>query len=191
MKPLRTVLLVLVLPAVLWSLPACDDDPFAITWVENPDTVVLYSLDRPELNLPAAFDFINRRRVAVESPGATGNWDMVLSTEGGALVFLPPRALEIDSEAGIAVFPGLNLDELREAPGDSASYAITEPVSVEPGSAYVIRTRESRGRFRQICAFYGKFEPIEVDLEARTVRIVYDLNPDCDDRSLVPDQESS
>ena len=37
--------------AVLLTATACDDDPFAFNWTDNPDTVLLYSMARPELGL--------------------------------------------------------------------------------------------------------------------------------------------
>lgn len=188
-SPVRTSLLLAVAGLLAWTLSACDDDPFAVTWVANQDTARIYSLDRPEAGLVSAFDFIGRREVVVESPGTTGTWDMALDNVGGQLSFITPNVLGIESEAGIAAFPDLTLDELREAPGDSAAYAILEPVPAEEGTVYVIRTRESRGRFSQICLFFGKFEVTEVDPTSGSVRFAFDLNPDCDDRTLIPDRQ--
>lgn len=186
---LRSPFLPLVVGVLTWTLPACDDDPFAVTWVANQDTTRLYSLDRPEVGLVSAFDFIGRRTVVVEAPGTTGTWDLAVDDVDGGLAFITPSGLGIESEAGIAAVPDLTLDELREAPGDSAAYAILDPVPAEVGTVYVIRTREARGQFSQLCLFFGKFEVTEVDPSSGSVSFVFDLNPDCDDRSLVPDQQ--
>lgn len=193
MKPERDALLFAACALLLWGAAACGDDPFDITWTANPDTVVLYSLARPELNRPSAYDFVptNRRRVEVEDPGATGQWDLAVDTREGSLVFVAPAALGVDSRAGVATFPGLTLDEIREAPSDSAAYSTTEPVAVETGTVYVVRTRRSRGGFGQLCTFFAKLEPIGLDAEAGTVRFVFDVNPQCNDRSLVPDVTDS
>lgn len=189
-SPLRSSVLLAVAGVLVWTLTACDDDPFAVTWVANQDTARIFSLDRPEVGLVSALDFIGRREVVVESPGTTGTWDMALDDVDGVLSFITPEVLGIESEAGIAAFPDLSFEELREAPADSASYAILEPVPAEVGTVYVIRTREARGQFSQLCLFFGKFEVIEVNEGTGSVRFVFDLNPDCDDRSLVPDQQS-
>lgn len=184
------ILAVVLLP--LGGVAACDDNPFDVTWTANPDTVLLYSLARPELNLPSAFDFVptNRRTVRVERPGASGNWDVALDAGAdGGLVFLTPPALGIDARSGIVPRPGVGFEELSEAPADTAQYSFSEPVPVEEGRVYVVRTRRARGGFGRLCAFFGKFEPVEVDAEAGVMRFVYDVNPDCNDRSLVPDEQ--
>lgn len=190
MNPLRSSLILVLAGVLLSTLAACDEDPFAITWTANEGSARLFSLDRPEVGLASGFDFLGRREVVVESPGATGSWDMAVDEVDGAVTFVTPEALGIESGAGIAVFPDLvSLDEATEAPSDSASYAITEPVPAEVGTVYVIRTREERGRFSQLCHFYGKFQVTEVNAATGSVRFVYDLNPDCDDRSLIPDEQ--
>jgi len=190
MKPFRSSVILLIAGALLTTLAACDDDPFAITWTANQGSARLFPLDRPEVGLASGYDFLGRRGVIVESPGATGNWDMAVAEVDGQVSFVAPEALGIESGAGIAVYPDLiSLDEATEAPGDSASYAITEPVPVEVGPIYVIRTREARGRFSQLCHFYGKFQVTELDPATGSVRFNFDVNPDCDDRSLVPDEQ--
>lgn len=189
MSATRTLLAVAA-AGLLWMLPACGDSPFDVTWTANPDTVLLYSLARPEPNLPAAFDFVptRRRRVLVEAAGATGNWDMAVDTRDGRLVFVAPSALGVDSRAGIASFPDMTLEELQEAPSDSAAYALTDPVPVDAGTAYVVRTRDTRSSFGRVCSNFAELRPLEIDPGAGTVRFVYDVNPQCNDRSLVPDR---
>lgn len=189
MTAVRTAIIFTAAAGLLWTLPACGDDPFAIRWTERRDTVLLYSLARPELNLPSAFDFVpaSRRTVEVEAPGATGSWDLALDTRDGMLVFLPPGELGIESRAGIAAFPGRDLDELNEAPADSADYALDVPVPVEVGTAYVVRTRRRQGRFGRFCSYFAELFPLEVNPEVGTIRFIYDVNPNCNDRSLVPD----
>ncbi len=166
---------------------ACGRNPFELQWVESKlDTAMIYSMARPELNLPSAFDFKGHRSLRIESPGSTGAWDLVLDTQGGELVFLPPGALGRDSEAGIAPLRGVRFDDLREAPEDTLSYKEDEPVTLETGSAYVIRTHRSRDRFGVLCSFYGKFELLAIENQFGTVQFVYDVNPLCGDRMLVP-----
>ena len=166
---------------------ACGRNPFELTWVDpKVDTALIYSMVRPELNLPSAFDFHGHRLVRIEAPGSTGGWDVVLDTQGGQLVLLPPGVLGIESEAGIVAFPGLRFDELTEAPRDTASYKRDEPIALDASSSYVIRTHRGPDRFGIQCVFYAKFEPLEIDPELGTLLFVYDVNPLCGERSLVP-----
>ncbi len=175
--------LLLVLPA----LAGCDDDPFRVDWVENPDTVRLYSLARPELNLLSAFDFIGRYPVSIESPNAAGQWDLALDTQGGALVFLPPRSVGIQaSKSGVAPMPGADFQEVRVAPSDTSLYIGDRPVKVEVGTTYVVRTRQTSGYYGTLCVYYGKLEPLAIDVQEGTLTFVFDTSPVCNDRKLYP-----
>jgi hypothetical protein len=98
---LRGTLLLSAASAFALLLASCDDDPFRIDWDAAPDTVLLYSLARPELNLPSAFNINQRRLVLVEAPGATGTWDIAVDTQGGNLVLLTPGAMGLESRARI------------------------------------------------------------------------------------------
>ncbi len=184
----RIALLAVAAVAVA-TLPACDDNPFEQRWTAMPDTALLYSLARPELNLNSAFDFVNRTARQVETPGASGRWDVVVDTDGSELVFLAPRALGIDSQAGVVRFEGMSFDEVTEAPADSADYSYEQGVPIRTGSTYAVRTREARGGFGRLCFFYAKLEPLQVSADVGSVQFLYDVNTVCDDRSLVPDEE--
>ena len=183
----RSALRFVATGALSFVAAACGRNPFELQWVESKlDTAMIYSMARPELNLPSAFDFKGHRSLRIESPGSTGAWDLVLDTQEGQLVFLPPGALGIDSEAGIVPFPGVRFDELTEAPEDTLSYKEDEPIALQAGSAYVIRTHRSPDRFGVLCSFYGKLELLAIEVQLGTVRFVYDVNPLCGDRKLVP-----
>jgi len=172
--------------AAMASAASCGGDPFNIPWTAAPDTVLLYSMARPELNLPSAFNFNRRTTVRVEAPGSTGNWDLALDTRKGKLVFLPPRALGVDSRARIASFPGMRFDELLEAPSDTTVYTSTEPVPVELNTVYVVRTGRSPGAFGRSCVYSAKLEPLDIDVEGGTLTFVFDSNPVCNSLALVP-----
>lgn len=165
---------------------ACGDDPFAIRWVETPDTVTLYSLARPELNLESAFDFRNRRAVVVESPSATGQWDIAVDTRDGQIVMVPAAVLGVDSRAAVVPLPGQSYDELLEAPADTALYIQDQPVPVDLGAVYVIRTRRTVGSFSSRCFYYAKMQPLATDVEAGTFTFFYDAARVCNDRRLIP-----
>ena len=165
---------------------ACGDDPFAIRWTESPDTVVLYSLARPELNLTSGFNFNNRIPSRIEAAAATGTWDVAVDTRDGAIVLLPPGALGVESRAGIAPVPGMSFEEVIEAPADTAAYTTDAPVPVQTGTVYVVRTNQGVGAFGTRCVYYAKLQPLEVDPVGGTLRFTFDASPVCNDRRLIP-----
>ncbi|MDX1647435.1 MAG: hypothetical protein R3304_09850 [Longimicrobiales bacterium] len=172
--------------ALLMGTVACGDDPFAFNWNDAPDTVLLYSLARPELNLVSAYNFLQGTPLQVEEAGATGNWDVAVDTRDGEIVFLPPGALNVSGAAQIAVLEGLSLDDVTRAPGDTLLYVDDQAVPVRPGNIYVIRTNRSRGSFGRSCVYYAKAEAIDIDPTGGTLTFREVTNPVCNDRDLVP-----
>ncbi len=164
---------------------ACDDN-LRQDWVAIPDTVLLYSLSRPDLiGRPSAFDFINGVPVEVENPSASGRWDMAVSDQGTGMAFVPAGAFAgISSRAGIATMTGATFETLEAAPADTARYS-SAPVLAELGKVYVVRSR------RENCGFgngsrYAKMEVVEVNRTAGTLRFRTITNPYCNDRKLIP-----
>jgi len=182
----RAPLALATLAWLVFGLTACGDDPFKIRWTIQPDTVLLYSLARPELNLLSGFSFINRIPVRIEAPNATGTWDVALDTRNGGLVLLPPGALGVESKARIAALPGATFAEVIEAPADTMLYEADEPVQVSMGTVYVVRTNQYVGSFGTRCVNYGKLEPLAVDADLGTLSFVFDGSPVCNDRKLIP-----
>lgn len=172
--------------ALLAALAACGDDPFAFQWDDTPDTVLLYSLSRPELNLASAFNFREGRPVRVESATATGNWDVAVDTRGDQLVLLPPGALGITSRARVAPLGDIAFEDLTEAPEDTLAYVADEPVPVVVGHVYVVKTNQSIGNFGSRCVYHAKVEPVAADAAGGTLRLKYVTNPVCNSRDLVP-----
>ena len=168
-------------------MSGCGENIFEQKWIEaRVDTVLIYSLARPELNLPTAFDFVGRLALEIQAPEATGTWDLLLDTQDGQLVFLPPGALGIASETIILQIPDMAFDDVTTAPKDTTLYSVDRPVLVEASSVYVLRTHQGVDRFGLPCRFYGKIQPLEVELALGTVRFMYDVSRLCDDRSLIP-----
>ncbi len=175
-----------VTAALLMGLTACDEDPFVFRWNATPDTVRIYSLARPEPNLPSGFGFLERSLIRVETPGATGTWDVALDTENGALVLKPPGALGITARAGIASLGAVPFDDVDVAPGDTLLYELDDPVVMETGRVYAIRTNRRTGNFGSTCVYYGKLEPLTVDATAGEMEFRYVRSEVCNNRSLVP-----
>lgn len=186
---IRLLWTLILLPLVA-PVTACDDDLYKVDWKERPDTAFLFSMARSELNLLSAFDFISRIPVRIESPNATGRWDMVLDTKEGSLVLLPPEAVGIsDSKARIIPMGDVPFEDVRKAPSDTTKYIGDEPVPVQIGHVYVIRTRQQSGAYGRLCVYYGKFEPLEQNVESGTLSFLFDVSPVCNSRKLYPPKD--
>ena len=172
--------------AVLVVAVGCSRDPFTFDWTDVPDTVLLYSMARPELNLFSGFDFRQGIRVRIETPQSTGNWDVALDTRGGDLVLLPPTALGVDSRARVAALDGMSLDDVTEAPLDTLLYVADVPVPVRMGTVYVIKTHAQQGAFGSTCIYHGKMEAVDIDVANGALRFRHVTSPVCNSRDLVP-----
>ena len=161
---------------------------FELNWTSVEDTVLLYSLARPEyLDRPSAFDFRGRQRVVVDRPdlGNPQNFDAAFSEIDGEPVLLPAGVFAtLNDEPGIAIdSSGTSFDELARAPSDG--YVTDAPVPLRTGVVYAIRTRsDGRG-----CSRYAKLEALDIGadgtLEFRQIR-----NNLCNDRELIPTDDS-
>ncbi len=168
------------------AMAACDDDPFAIRWAANTDTVRLYALSRPEPNLVSGYDFFPRRAVRIEAPTTGDDWDLAVDVRDGAFVWLPPGALGIPSEAAVAVLEGETFESAVEAPEDTTRYVADAAIPIRPGSIYVIRTRRHPGFFGTLCNYYGKIEPLATDFASGSIHFQFDVSQACNNRDLVP-----
>ena len=171
--------------ALLVALTACGDDPFSSSWYDTPDTTFIYSLARPELNLVSGFNFYERTPVRVESPSATGTWDVALDTQGGALVLLPPGALGVTGRAGIASLGAVAFDEIVQAPGDTLLYELDDPVPMTLGHVYAIRTNRALTGFGSSCVYYAKLEPTTLDVPEGRMWFRFVASRLCNNRDLV------
>ncbi|MBT8488045.1 MAG: hypothetical protein HKN72_17170 [Gemmatimonadetes bacterium] len=185
-SPSRAPAMMAVAAALLVGTVACGDDPFAFDWSDAPDTVQLYSLARPELNLVSAFNFLQNLPVRVENPNSTGSWDIAVDTRGGQIVFLPPGALNVGGAARIATLASMSLDDVTQAPSDTLLYVRDQAVPVEMGDVYIIRTNRQAGSFGRSCVYYAKVEAVSIDAGAGTLTFREVTNPVCNDRDLVP-----
>ena len=180
---IRNLALVILVSAV--ALSACEDDLYNFTWVENPDTVELYVLSRPESNLLSAFDFHSRIPKRLEAPTTGDLWDLAVDYRDGQFVWLPPGAMGIASDAAVATLEGHSWLSAREAPADTALYVSDAPVPIRLDPIYVIRTRLHQGTV-WVCNYHGKIEVLATDSIVGTVRFQFDVNPICNSRDLVP-----
>ena len=176
----------LLLFATWGTMASCDDDPFAIQWTVNVDTVGLYALSRPEPNLVSGFDFVPRVAVRIEAPTTGDSWDLAVDHRDDGFVWLPPGALGIPSEAGLATLDGETFESAVEAPADTARYVTDAPVPIQLGQVYAIRTRRHPGYFGTLCNYYGKLEALATNDATGAVIFQFDLSAACNNRELVP-----
>lgn len=175
-------------------LTGCEDElDFGFgDWSANEDTVTLYTLDRVDYQgLPSGYAMGPPAQVVrIEERGATGTWDFALTggTDGEPLMLTPVGALlDLDSQAGIVPLD-LPYDEIESAPRDSAVYVTGAGVPVQAGDAFVVRSRIVASG-RGACIRFGKVEPVELDAQAGTLTLVALVNPNCNDRNLVPTED--
>jgi hypothetical protein len=176
--------LILLLAAVQ---TACSDPFGPRFWLDVPDTVQLHSLSRPEfVGRPSAIDLVSLGVLPVELPGATGGWDIALVDDGDGLAFVPAGAFDgFTSRAAIAVMPAQRLEDVTEAPRDTAAYRQTA-VRVQPNTVYVMRSRRAECGFGSSGFRYAKVRA--VDIQPELGRLLFEIvrNPYCNDRALVP-----
>jgi hypothetical protein len=167
------------------GLAGCGDDPFAYDWYDTPDTAVIHSLQTPvQLNRRSGFSFYDRSSVRIESPGATGAWDVALDTQGGALVLLPPGALGITSRAAIASLGAVPFADVQQAPSDTLLYEGNDPVTMTVGHVYVVRTNRRVGSFGSSCVYYAKLSPNVLDAAADSMQFTFVASPICNNLDL-------
>jgi hypothetical protein len=164
-------------------LGGCDDGIQPRIWGNFPDTVMLFSLARPEfVNRPSAWDFANARAVVLEQQKDVPSvFDMAVTEDDEGRFLLLPAGLfaDFDIRPGIVEVPAASLDDVTRAPRDG--YTFDEPVPADTNVVYVVRSRQSPSG----CFFFGKMEVLELDPTGiMTIRAL--TNPNCSDRSLVP-----
>jgi hypothetical protein len=171
----------------LVTTAACDDGLGPLTWDATPVTAVIYSLARSELvGQPSAYDVVQLRRVVVESPGATGSWDIALSEQNGQFVFMTAGEFPgIDDDILIAESMERTLAAVAEAPADTADYT-RGPVPVVEDRIYIIRTRVASCVTFGSGPYFGKFQVLSIDETAGSIELAVVRNRYCNDRDLIP-----
>lgn len=191
MKPSSVLRTLCALAIAALVLTGCEDPYGPEDWEAVPDTVDLFSLNRQEYQgLPSAYDLLggfNGQRLPVELPGATGNWDFVLTESDGRLQLSPAGVhKELNSGAGIAPLAEYDFESVKSVPARASRYTDSEPVDLEVGRVYAVRSRRYFGYLGESCFQYGKLAPIEIDNDAGVLRFEIIRNPNCNDRSMIP-----
>jgi len=191
---LRTrIIAALGLAAALFTTGCEDELDFGFgDWVARVDTVTLYTLEQPAYQgLPAAFDLVTGTARRVEDRNETGRWDVVLTGGvGGEPLMLTPLGalLSLETQAAVAPIDGETFDGLDIAPRDTLDYVFDSSVIVREDSVYVLRSRAT-GERSGGCIRFGKIEALEVDPVIGSVTFRAIVNPNCNDRDLVPPED--
>jgi hypothetical protein len=170
---------------LMWAASGCSD-PFSEFLQDvplEPTTVELADFRTATLQEHTAFDVVGSRTVRVDQ---TGGWDYLFEIDESGTVQLAPFASLSDrfSEAGLQIVDQ-TFEGLRNAP--SSGYVIDSPTVVAEGDVLAAISRRDptiRGR----CRYYAKFEILEIDEIERTIRFNHLINPNCEDRVLIPGQ---
>jgi hypothetical protein len=178
------------LAAVLLAT-ACDDPFGPQLWDATPVSLTLYSASRAEyVGMVSALDLVGQpvAPIAIEAPGALGNWDVVVLDGPNGLVLASALVFPGATAGGrIAVLENTSFLDVTEAPQDTAAYSVG-PVPLRTDVVYVIRSRRAN------CGYstgvrYAKVQPIEVDPARGLFRFAIVRNPYCESRALVPPTE--
>lgn len=163
---------------------ACDD-PFAGLLQpvpEVPGEASLTDLRTGALEDPSAFDLLIETPVR---PDLTGAWDFLYRIESGQPQLVPFNALaDSASDAGLQPVTD-SFEGVRTAP--SSGYVQEEPVAIAEGDVLVARSRRDPNQFFT-CRRFAKIEILDIDAAGARVTFRYLVNPNCDDRVLVPGQ---
>lgn len=169
--------------ALTLVLGGCDDGFEPLVWGNFPDTVALFSLARPEyVDRPSAYDMAAEVAVVVEQQRANpATFDVAVTEDDEGTFQLLPAGLfaDFDIRPGIFHHPSATFESLMRAPREG--FEFEQPVRADTTGVYVIRSRQAPNG----CFYYGKLEVLELDPAGiMTIRAL--RNPNCSDRSLVP-----
>lgn len=162
---------------------ACDD-PFEGLLrpvPDEPSEATLTDLRTGRLQDPSAFDLLFGAPARID---LTNQWDFLYRvTEAGEPQLLPFGALaDSTSDAGMQAVPEA-FEAVRMAPPDG--YLQNEAIPIAEGDVLVARTRRDPVQLF-ICRRFAKLQILEIDPAAGRVTFRYLVNPNCDDRVLVP-----
>jgi hypothetical protein len=157
---------------------ACSDDDLGTASNENVvDTVTIFSLVGTPITSPSGFN-INEGAVRTDQRQFEFAYN---NPADGPRVFLPQAALGITTGSAE---PGLqelseSFDEIRSA--RSNGYVTEEPVPVQVGQRYMLRSRVICGTGVPL---YAKLEILSLEPESATFKVL--VNRNCGFRDLDP-----
>ena len=153
---------------------------------EIPFDATLYDLIAGPIDRSSAFDVVAAqglnlpRTVRVDQ---TENWDIAFAAIEGEPFFLPRGFFEtLAPSAGILEMQG-DFENITLLPGDSEFYEYEEPVPVNPGSTYAIRSRPNP-TLSLPCHIFLKLVVDSVGGDPMRISFRFLWNPNCDDTNV-------
>lgn len=174
----RHQLILLLLVAVVAA--ACGD-PFSPirSPVPLPVRVSLVDFRTGSVQDASGFDLIAGAATRTDQ---TPEWDFLFFvTEDGDPQFRPRGDILLEGASSGLQRVEQEFDDLTEVPGDE--YVREEPVPVEEEAVYAA---VSRSRAGGSCRLFGKLRVVGVDLEDGEVTFDFVVNPNCNQRNVVP-----
>lgn len=147
----------------------------------EPTSVSLADFREGGIGEATAFQLNNAWAVL---PSQTSDWDFVFWVSDEGQPQFRPRDMitDGDSDAGLAPVE-VSFEALEEAPQEG--YLTKEPVPADSGAVYAVRSRQAPGLGLR-CRRYAKIQVTSVNAEAGTVTFRHLVNPNCEQRNLVP-----
>jgi hypothetical protein len=172
-----------VMSGVLSVALACGDSlnlPTA-AFTNVVDTVVLAALSGTPIDQASGFDVVLGQVVRTDRTNA---FDFAFEIDAGDTPRVHPGGT-----IGLAGEPGiLRSDEVFEALTSAPleGYVTDSALVVEPGTVFVVRSRNSTVQCTLGLPRYGKFHVLNVDLQTRTITLELLVDLNCGYRGLEP-----
>ena len=162
---------------------------YRINWEENPDTALLYSLARPELNLLSAFDFISQgSRSGSSLPTPPGNGTWCWTPRKASWSSCPPEPWGLtDSKARIIPMGEWSFEEVRRAPSDTTLTSETSRFPWRWATSMSSRPRTVQGFYGRHCVYLRQVRTSRAGPRGSgPSSFLFDVSPECNGRKLYP-----
>lgn len=171
--------------AVAIAVTACGNST-GVDTISNPDDptdAVLFDFLDGEVRNPSAFDILAGSPVRLDS---NTRWDFVFQIGQDGTAHLRPRGViigETGIDAGLAKLT-VTFDEVQSAP--AGGYERLRATTIEEGDVLAMQSQRDALLEPVRCRRYGKIEVLAIDTAAGTVTFHHLINPNCENRNLVP-----
>ncbi len=178
--------------AAAFAVLACGDSTdFDFRRPSEPLDATLFDLVDGPLDRASALDVVSGSGRNVGRPRAvrvdqSGEWDVAFAVLEGQAVWLPRGFFDaFEASSGITRLDR-GFEEIEEVPGDRQIYEEQDPVPVEVGATYAIRSRNDPA-LQLPCRLFAKLEVQELEMDPPRIRTRFLWNPNCDQRIVVPE----
>ena len=156
------------------------NEPIVLPLPSGPSEAELADFAGDDLLDPSAFDILDATDSRTDQvPG----WDFVFQNGTDTTTLRPRSEVTTDSAASGLQHVDGSFEALDRAPSDG--YITDERVPIKVGDVLAGRSRRDP-LFQVRCLRYAKFEVLEIDVAAGTVKLLHLVNPNCEQTSLVP-----